>query len=576
MKEKLQLIRCSGWGIAAEYVLIALCGAAFTLAFPGVDWNFLAWIGAVVPCLAVLFCSPGGAFLRVFVWSWFWNFTAFFWLREIVVPLPIGMAFTLAPFTAIWAGVAAWIRKNLEFSPADRLKGVTHCKELKPFSNAWTGILFLLGSSGFWCVTEWIRSWIFTGLPWNLLAATQWKTTPLIQICEYTGIYGISFCVILFNMAIAMTIPHISGLFRKNKRYWPLSAALLILAFAFISGTFLLIRSSRIQTRPFRAGVIQCDLTQRRIPVAGQGEEAVEVCISLTEQLLKKEFQTMKVSLDRPSSNPQIPLSVVIWPETAVPAAYRSGSNLAALYRDNVGKLLTAYKTPLLAGSLDFEPNPKAPYGFDMTNSALLIREPGGVIADKFSKIHLVPFGEYVPYGDQYPILNKLVGMGRNLRAGERFNPIDLGAGVRAGISICFESVFPFVSRGHRLNGANLLMILSNDAWYPTSNEPEQHFANAVFRAIENRLPLLRCGNSSHTLWIDQCGIVRDTVLPGLHDRGRGEKIFTVQIPESPALTFYSRFGNVFIILCGFFVFCAIVPALTNWTLYRLAQGDQQ
>ena len=574
MIQKLQLIRLSNWGIAAEYLLLALCGAGFTLAFPGIDWNILAWIGAVPVCLAVLHCSPGGAFLRAFVWSWFWNFTAFFWLREIVGALPVGMAFTLASFTAIWACAAAWIRKYLEFSPSDRLKGVTHCNELKPFSHAGAGILFLLGSAGFWCVTEWVRSWIFTGLPWNLLAAAQWRTLPLIQICEYTGIYGVSFCVILFNMALAMTLPHIPGLFRKNKRYWPLSTALLILAFAFLSGTMLMIRASKLPTRPFRAGVIQCDLTQRRVPVAGQGEEAVEVCTRLTEELLKNEFSSVTVSLDSPSK-PQVPLSVVIWPETAVPVPYRSSADLAGLYRKEVSRILTKYRTPLLVGSLDFEMNPNAPYGYDMTNSALLIREPGGKIADKFSKIHIVPFGEYVPFGDKYPFLNRLVGMGRNLRAGERFNPIEIGPGVRAGISICFESVFPFVSRGHRLNGANLLMVLSNDAWYPTSNEPEQHFANALFRAVENRIPLLRCGNSSHTLWIDQCGIVRDTVLSNLHDRGRGQKVFTVQIPTEAPLTFYARFGNIFIILCGFFVFCAIVPAITNWNLFRLAQGEK-
>ena len=470
MKYRLQMIRLSGWGIAAEYLLLALCGAGFTLAFPGVDWNILAWIGIIPLCLSILYSSPGGAFAKAFVWSWFWNFTAFFWFREIAAPIPVGMAFTLAPFTAVWACFTAWIRKHMEFSPADRLQGATHCAKIKPFSHAGTGIMFLLGSSGFWCITEWIRSWIFTGLPWNLLAAAQWKTVPLIQICEFTGIYGISFCIILFNMAAAMTIPHIPGLFRENKRYWPLSAALLILMFAFLSGTFLLIRASKTPTRPFRAGAIQCDLTQRRFPVAGEGEEAVEVCTGLTEKLLKKEFSSVKVSLDLPPSE-QIPLSVVIWPETAVPVPYRGGSKLSELYRNKTGKLLQEYRTPFLIGSMDFELNRKSQYGYDLTNSALLVREPGGKIEDKYSKIHIVPFGEYVPYGDKYPFLNQLVGMGRNLSAGKRYNPIDLGSGVRAGISICFESVFPYVSRGHKLNGANLLVIISNDAWYPTSNE---------------------------------------------------------------------------------------------------------
>ena len=572
MIKKLKLFHLTGWGIAAEYVILGICGACFTLSFPGVDWNFLAWIGMIPLCLSVLYSNPFAAFCKAFVWSWFWNFTVFFWLREIVATLPIGMAFILAPFTAVWAGVSAWLRKNMEFSPEDRLKGVTHCNQLKPFSKAVTGILFLLGSAGFWCITEWIRSWICTGLPWNLLAAAQWRNILLIQICEFTGIYGISFCIILMNMAIAMTLPHLSGILNR-KRYWPLFTALLVLATVLISGAFLLSGEMKKQTVPFRAGVVQCDLTQRRIPQAGQGEEALQICVELSENILKKERDMIPVSLDR-SPAKQTPLSVIIWPETTVPVMYRGGSALSGAYRKEVGTLITEYGIPFLIGSLDYELNVKSPDGFDLTNSALYIKKPGGVIEDKFSKIHIVPFGEYVPFGDKYPFLNQLLGMGRNLRAGERFNPIEIGDGVKAGISICYESAFPFVSRGHARNGANLLLIISNDAWYPTSNEPEQHFANALFRTVENRLPLLRCGNSSHSLWIDSCGIVRQTMLSDINGRGRKSDVFTVRIPEQHTLTFYSRFGDVFIIFCGFLFFLAAVSAFFNWNIFRLSQGN--
>ncbi|MBR2439093.1 MAG: apolipoprotein N-acyltransferase [Lentisphaeria bacterium] len=573
MMEKIRMFRLSGWGIAAEYVLLAVCGALFTLAFPGIDWNMLAWIGAIPVCLAVLTSNPGAAFLKAFTWSWFWNFTAFFWLREIVVPLPIGMAFTLAPFTAVWACIAAWLRKNLEFSVQDRLDGATQCAKVKPFSKPLTGILFLLGSSGLWCVLEWIRSWIFTGLPWNLLAAAQWRNIPLIQICEYTGIYGVSFCIIMMNMALAMTIPQLPVII-KGKRFWPLVTAMVILAFSLFFGFRLLKRAEKVETVPFRAGVVQCDLTQRRNPVAGQGEEALDVCLELSRQILQKEHETIAVSLDTPAKR-QVPLSVIIWPETAVPVPYRGVSELSGEYRFRLGKLITKYQVPFLIGSLDYELSTTSPDGYDLMNSALLIREPGGTVADKFSKIHLVPFGEYVPYGKEFPAFAKLVGMGRDLAPGKRFNPIELSPDVKAGISICFESAFPYVSRGHVLNGANLLVIISNDAWYPTSNEPEQHFANALFRAVENRLPILRSGNSSHTLWISPSGTVQKTALSGLHDRGRTAAVFTVQVPKNHQLTFYSRFGNIVIVLFGFLGFLAAVPAFMNWNMYRLAQGNR-
>lgn len=574
MMEKIKMFRLSGWGIAAEFVLYAISGALFTLAFPGIDWNMLAWIGVIPACLAVLTCNPWGAFFRVFTWSWFWNFTAFFWLREIAGPLPIGMAFTLAPFTAVWALIAAWIRKNLEFSVQDRLEGATRCAEVKPFSKPLTGILFLLGSAGIWCVIEWVRSWIFTGLPWNLLAAAQWRNIPLIQICEYTGIYGVSFCIIMLNMALAMTFPQLRNII-KGKRFWPLVTALIILSFALFIGFRLLKRAEQLETIPFRAGVVQCDLTQRRNPVGGESEEALNVCVDLSQLILQKEYETISVALDSPAK-PKVPLSVIIWPETAVPVPYRGDGPIAQEYRKRLGDLISEYQTPFLVGSLDYELSMTSPDGYDLMNSALFIKEPGEEFADKFSKIHLVPFGEYVPFGKEFPAFAEMVGMGRDLAPGKRFNPIELAPGVRAGISICFESAFPYVSRGHVLNGANLLLIISNDAWYPTSNEPEQHFANALFRAVENRLPILRSGNSSHSLWVSSTGMIRQTALPGVNDRGRTAAVFTVQVPKNHKLTFYSRFGNIVIVLFGFLGFLAAIRAFLNWNMYRLAQGNQK
>ena len=574
MMNKIRMFRLSGLGIAVEYLLLALCGAGFTLAFPGIDWNMLAWIGAIPVCLAVLTSNPGSAFRKAFVWSWFWNFTVFFWLREIEVFLPVAMAFTLAIFTGLWGWISAWLRKNLEYSVEHRLEGAAKCAEVKPFAKGIMGILFLLGSAGIWCVLEWIRSWIFTGLPWNLLAASQWCNIPLIQICEYTGMYGVSFCIILLNMALAMSLQQISGIIH-GKRFWPLVTALLILGFAVFCGFQLLKRAERVETFPFRAGVVQCDLTQRRVPVKGESEEALNVCLSLSQKLLQEEFNTVAVALDSPAKK-QVPLSVIIWPETAVPVPYRGGGDFAGVYRWKLGALIDQYKIPFLIGSLDFELNPASSDGFDLTNSALFLTKSGGSAADKFSKIHLVPFGEYVPYGEKYPVLNQIVGMGRNLAPGKRYNPIGIAPGVRAGISICYESAFPYVSRGHVLNGANLILIISNDAWYPTSNEPEQHFANALFRAVENRLPILRSGNSSHSLWIAPTGIIQQTALPGLHDRGRTAKIFTVRIPENHKLTFYAKYGNVSVILFGFLGFLAATFAFINWNMFRLAQGNQK
>ena len=139
-------------------------------------------------------------------------------------------------------------------------------------------------------------------------------------------------------------------------------------------------------------------------------------------------------------------------------------------------------------------------------------------------------------------------------------------------MSICFESVFPFLSRGHAVNGANLLLILANDAWYPTSWESDQHFANGLFRALEMRLPLLRSGNSNYSALVSPRGDLLDTLSFGRPERG--VKVFRVPVPVNPEPTFYARFGDVFIAVCGLLLFFALAAAFVNWELFRTAQAD--
>ncbi len=133
-------------------------------------------------------------------------------------------------------------------------------------------------------------------------------------------------------------------------------------------------------------------------------------------------------------------------------------------------------------------------------------------MAGRYDKVHIVPFGEFIPLNDTFPVIGELVGMGRNLTPGKAFRPLDLTKDVRAGVMICYEDVFAYAARELVRNGANFLLVITNDAWYPTSTEPEQHYANAVLRTVETRLPMLRCGNSNYSVLIDQFGRTVDSV----------------------------------------------------------------
>ena len=556
---------------------LAVTGACSAAMFPALNWSLLAWIALLPLILLCRSCSVRSAFLRGLTWGYFWSLFSFLWLREIALPIPFILSFVLALFVAAWSAYYNFLWRHLSVAPADRLEGGAHCAELVPFRRPLHGIFFMLANAGMWCVLEWLRGWIMTGLPWDYLGTAQWRNLPLIQICEFTGVFGVSFLVAAVNLGLGLALVSFrpgSGWGRAYRSPWPLLAAFALLLACYVSGLHLL-RANRLDesaVRHVNIGVIQPNLSQRRNADHAAAKEALDVCTDLTERLLDRDEKLRNLV---PVGNaPNRKLDLIVWPETAVPYAYRGGAELSREYRDRIGALLRRHRVPFLIGSIDFQVPEDSPENYKVFNAALLITEPGGSVKDFFYKYHRVPFGEYVPFGDTFPELNELVGMGRNLTAGRRCNPLEALPGVRIGTSICFESVFPFLSRGHAYNGANLLLIIANDAWYPTSWESDQHFANGLFRAVETRLPLLRSGNSNYSALISPRGEVLDTISLGCPERT--EKVFRVPVPVNPKPTFYTRFGNLFVVFCAFLAFCGFAAAFVNWKLFRAGQLPEE
>lgn len=147
--------------------------------------------------------------------------------------------------------------------------------------------------------------------------------------------------------------------------------------------------------------------------------------------------------------------------------------------------------------------------------------------------------------------------MNRDLAPGTNFNPVPLGENVRAGVAICYEGIFSYLTRAFALRGANVLVVLSNDAWYPTSSEPEQHLANAVTRAVETGLTMVRCGNNGGSLVVLPTGEITQVLeVPGAEKRlelrrGRGILPVRIHVPEQPEKTVFVRFGEWFVLLLG-------------------------
>jgi apolipoprotein N-acyltransferase len=161
----------------------------------------------------------------------------------------------------------------------------------------------------------------------------------------------------------------------------------------------------------------------------------------------------------------------------------------------------------------------------------------------KYDKVHLVPYGEYVPFKRFFPFLGKIVEAVGDFERGKEGQVLSLD-GQRLGVLICFEVIFPALSRAMVQNGAQLLVNITNDAWFGTSSAPYQHLSMAVFRAVETRRALARAANTGITAFIDPVGRVLDETP--LFE----EAIRTRSLPALDQETFYVRHGDLFAIVC--------------------------
>ncbi|MBT7298167.1 MAG: apolipoprotein N-acyltransferase [Victivallales bacterium] len=522
-----------GWGRFGLRLLGAVAsGLLLSAAFPPVEFALFAWI-ALVPILLVP--PPPGVARRLalgYVFGFAFTLTTFFWLNEIGFGAGVLMALIVACFPMLWyvsfnALLDAWREERDDANPTPGLGGLRR-------PGRQIGAV-LLGAAS-WVALEWIRSWIFTGFPWNFLGIALWQSTALLRLCAFTGVYGLSFLIVAVNLALAARIHDFGRAWRDGRRAgysWPFVAVALL---------FLPVLAMRWTVSPLpdpdrvlRVLAVQGNIPQCREWTDEEFEESLEVYTSLTRDLA-----------------PTAQVDLVVWPETAVPAPLGYPP-----YWNAVRELQTYTKIPLLLGTVDHreapspEVNSEEPASLTF-NSAILLDAEAKVV-DHYDKIHRVPFGEYVPFSHYLPWLVELIGMGRDLTPGTEFTILHLRHGVRAGVNICFEDAFSEISRTFVKRGANVLVTITNDAWYGESSGARQHLLQAVFRAAETRRPLLRAGNNSETCLILPNGTITDPLRDP--DTGspfyRGGGVYEVPVWDNPPTTFHTRHGDLFAILCA-------------------------
>ncbi len=503
------------------WLAAALGGTLLSLSLPPFNQAWLCWI-AIIPLILAVWFGPRPvrrvglqAFSLGFVFGLFFFVIAFNWLTHVTVGgwILVSLYFSLYP--ACWALFIASVGRP-----------VTTANEPSPWLDSFRNLRVTIAGAAAWVGLEWIRSVLFTGWGWNNLGTALHEQTALIQIADITGVGGVSFLVMAANLMAVITVQRLRlevGRHKLRPHYdFTLTVGLIAAAFAYGVHHY-------YTPAPGEKVTVKIAAVQANIPQDQKWDDNFERHILDTYERL-----TDVAILGEPN--------LLLWPEAATPRPLLLDEDMKAMTR----KIFEKYRGDFLLGTVHYD----HAGGY---NSAVALAPSGAT--QLYHKIHLVPFGEYVPFRHSFPLFAWIVGP---------LVPSDFTAGtepvvftlktwpIKVAPLICFEDTVGDLTRQFAIRGAELLVTVTNDGWFGQSGESQQHLANAVFRAVETKLPLVRAANTGITCFVDRLGRVTSV----LSDPDTGstfiEGVLTgeIDVPIKPPLTFYSRYGELFSIVC--------------------------
>ncbi|MGA2584224.1 MAG: apolipoprotein N-acyltransferase [Tepidisphaeraceae bacterium] len=533
-------------GFFSPLLFLLLSVGLLTLAFAPVNQWYLAWIG-LVPYL--IFISRARSQVSVFAWNWIGGtifFTAnMWWMAFISVP---GMWALMIYCGIYWAFAALLIRGAglLQRSPMTAVFSI----------------------AAIWVCFEWIRSVLFTGLPWLFLGHSQSPFLLVCQVADITGVYGISFCIVSVNVFIALLV-------LRRKKLVPAAICVGIMLVGVCGyGLFRLEQTPGVTTPGPTIAVIQANF-----PQDNSGSKGAPVSEILSDHL--------RLSVKALAENPNIDL--IVWSETMVPFIndqsiaqdIQIGDIPVATIRREISELASTNHIALLVGA-EFggdwtqatRDGMQVAIPIDRRNSTFFFDRNGQMddsLGHRYDKVHLVPWGEYIPFKDSFPFLYHLsMQLGPNYYSDYMLHPGSMdqltvfhlrdGHDWRFVTPICFEDIDARICSAMFRPGddgqkrADMLINVTNDGWFK-ANQNAQQLQAAVFRCIENRVPAARSVNTGISGFIDSTGRTFN-LLPV---RREGESIGRLSIDSR--LTFYTVFGDVFAMVCIAATGCIAIAA---------------
>ena len=511
-------------------------GLLYAGCFAPFDQAWLCWI-ALTPLLAVIWFTGANSKRRwlrdlslgyIAGLAFFW--TVFSWLRTVTVPGLILVGAYMAIYFALWSWICGLLRPSLR-APAvvnrwTQPPGSAVASESPSSRSPWLRstnnlrLAFLLAAV--WVAQEWLRSLVFSGWGWNTLGTALHGQMALIQVTEFTGVAGLSFLVAFTNVILLATARRflLETHVRPMRPHYDLT--LTMAAIVGVMGFGLRCLQVQRPAKPLSVALVQPNIPREE---------------KFSAEFAEKTFEQF-TRLSAPALGASARPDLIVWPESSMPGpllhddlSYRFVMDFSA-----------SAKTDLLLGAIDLDETHDY-------NAAMLVSD-GGKRVQVYRKVHLVPFGEYIPGRHTIPLLARVVGdqVPGDFGFGKEYTVFHL-TNDKALIAplICFEDTIGDLTRQFVLGGANLLANVTNDGWFLRSAASQQHLANAVFRCVETRLPMVRAANTGVTCFINEFGRITQTLVD---EHGSqfidGALTGEVSIPIERVLTFYVRHGELF------------------------------
>lgn len=527
------------WWWRSGYWLAAGAGLLLALAFPKAGIAGFAWVAP-----GLLLAAGRGQGGRETFWTGcaggmaFWLASLYWLLLMPVAGLPILAWVALSAYCAAYFGLWVWLAGQFEFT-----------------ETSWAGrTIWAMSGAAVWVALEWLRGQFLGGFPWSFLGVSQYQLTPLIQIAAVTGVYGVSFLMVWFSLALYAAARMIF-LQPSRRQVWQVEIILPLLAVVTCyTGGFFAMNRAPAAERFVRVTAVQPSVPQTLIWNPKDDERRFEELLKVSQRALRADTNATEL---------------LVWPESAVP-------DIDMPTYDAILQLAQTNRVWIILNGEDVEFRKTAT---NFYNAAFLVGPDGQWRRQAYHKRELVIFGEYVPLANWLPFLRWFTPIQGGWTAGNRAaifemprrpkpgqektieissDPAEAAEGmVKCSPLICFEDTFAGATRDSAGDGVDFLVNLTNDGWFGRSAEQRQHMANAVFRAVENGMPLLRCANNGVTCLINGNGRLEEVFTDAQHTE-YGAGTFTVNVPllsaaQKPAPTFYNRHGDWFACGCAAF-----------------------